>query len=253
MAEATCSRMARVGRSMPAISTIVSRRARASRGVLAWTVEIEPSWPVFMAWSMSSASPPRTSPTMIRSGRMRRALRTRSRMVTSPLPSMFGGRALEPHDVVLAELQLDRVLDGDDPLVVGDERRQHVEHRGLAGAGAAGDEDVELARHAGLTAGRPCSGVSVPNLMRSATWYGLGGELADGEHRAVDRQRRDDGVDAGAVGEAGVDHRRRLVDAPADLADDALDDPAQVVLGDEPGLGALEPAVALHVDRLVAS
>ena len=27
-----------------------------SRGALAWTVVIEPSWPVFMAWSMSSAS-----------------------------------------------------------------------------------------------------------------------------------------------------------------------------------------------------
>ena len=39
----TCSRMARTGRSMPAISTIVSRRASASRGVLACSVEIEPS------------------------------------------------------------------------------------------------------------------------------------------------------------------------------------------------------------------
>ena len=43
MALATCSRMARTGRSMPAISTIVSSRESASRGVLAWTVEIEPS------------------------------------------------------------------------------------------------------------------------------------------------------------------------------------------------------------------
>ena len=93
MAEATCSRIARSGSSTPAISTIVSRRASASRGVLAWTVVSEPSWPVFMAWSMSSASPPRTSPTMMRSGRMRSAFRTRSRMRTSPSPSMFGGRA----------------------------------------------------------------------------------------------------------------------------------------------------------------
>ena len=63
-----------------------------SRGLLAWPVDIEPSWPVFMAWSMSSASPPRHSPTMIRSGRMRRALRTSSRIGIAPLPSMFGGR-----------------------------------------------------------------------------------------------------------------------------------------------------------------
>ena len=51
-----------------------------------------PSWPVFMAWSMSRASGPRHSPTMIRSGRMRSALRTRSRVVTSPSPSMLAGR-----------------------------------------------------------------------------------------------------------------------------------------------------------------
>src|SRR4029079_5189202 len=58
----------------------------------AWSVDIEPSWPVFMAWSMSRASPPRHSPTMIRSGRIRRQLLTSSRMVTAPLPSTLGGR-----------------------------------------------------------------------------------------------------------------------------------------------------------------
>src|SRR4051794_38752333 len=45
-----------------------------------------------MAWSMSSASPDRHSPTMIRSGRIRRAFLTSSRIGTAPLPSMFGGR-----------------------------------------------------------------------------------------------------------------------------------------------------------------
>src|SRR3954447_13202828 len=91
-AEAICSRMARSGRAMPAMSTRVSRRAMPSRGELAWTVDSEPSWPVFIAWSMSRLSPPRHSPTTIRSGRMRRELRTRSRIVIAPLPSMFGGR-----------------------------------------------------------------------------------------------------------------------------------------------------------------
>ena len=63
-----------------------------SRGVLAWPVDIDPSWPVFIAWSMSSASAPRHSPTMIRSGRMRSELRTSSRIGTAPLPSMLAGR-----------------------------------------------------------------------------------------------------------------------------------------------------------------
>ncbi len=70
----------------------VFSRIRASSVELACTVAREPSWPVDIAWSMSRDSPPRTSPTTIRSGRMRRELRTRSRMVTWPLPSTFGGR-----------------------------------------------------------------------------------------------------------------------------------------------------------------
>ncbi len=45
-----------------------------------------------MAWSMSNASPARTSPITIRSGRIRSALRTRSRWVTWPSPSILAGR-----------------------------------------------------------------------------------------------------------------------------------------------------------------
>ena len=51
-----------------------------------------------------------------------------------------------------------------------------------------------------------------------------GAEPADREQGAVQGQRRDDGVDAAAVGQAGVDHRAGLVHAPADPADDPLDD-----------------------------
>ena len=97
---------------------------------------------------------PRTSPTMIRSGRMRSALRTRSRIGSRPRPRCSAGATRGDH-VSLLELQLGRVLDRDDPLVVGDERRQHVEQRRLAGAGAAGDEDVQLAAHAAREERRP--------------------------------------------------------------------------------------------------
>ena len=92
MADAICSRIARCGSSIPAISTIVSRRASESRGELEWTVVMEPSWPVFMACSMSSAAASRTSPMMIRSGRIRSEFRTRSRIAISPRPSRLGGR-----------------------------------------------------------------------------------------------------------------------------------------------------------------
>ena len=148
-AEAIWSRIARSGRSMPAMSVIVSRRNSASRGELACTVDSEPSWPVFIAWSMSSVSAPRTSPTMMRSGRMRSALRTRSRIVTAPRPSMFGGRdsrrmrwSWSSWSSAASSIVTMRS-------VVGDQRRQHVEQRRLAGAGTAADQDVEPAGDAG--------------------------------------------------------------------------------------------------------
>ena len=75
-----------------AIATIVSRRYSASRGLLAWIVVKLPSWPVFIACSMSSASSLRTSPTTMRSGLIRRALTTSSRCRTAPLPSILAGR-----------------------------------------------------------------------------------------------------------------------------------------------------------------
>ena len=37
------------GISIPAMATMFSRRLMPSRGLLAWIVVIDPSWPVFMA------------------------------------------------------------------------------------------------------------------------------------------------------------------------------------------------------------
>jgi hypothetical protein len=59
-------------------------------------VPIEPSCPEFIALSMSRASGPRTSPTMIRCGRIRSAWRTSSRIRTSPTPSRLAKRLSNP-------------------------------------------------------------------------------------------------------------------------------------------------------------
>ena len=75
------------GISPPAIISMFSSRVSASRGLFACRVVIDPGWPVFMAWSISRASPPRTSPTMIRSGRILSVFTSRSRIVTCPVPS----------------------------------------------------------------------------------------------------------------------------------------------------------------------
>ena len=92
MAEAICCRTARALRLAFAMPTIFSKRDKASRGEFAWIVAKEPSWPVFIACSMSSASLPRTSPKIIRSGRIRREFFNRARWGISPLPSILEGR-----------------------------------------------------------------------------------------------------------------------------------------------------------------
>ena len=122
--------------------------------------------------------------------------------------------------------------------------------RRLARAGAAGDQDVaargdDRRQHFGDLR-RNAADLDQPvHADRDL------GELADREQRAVDRQRRDDRVDAAAVGEAGVDHRRGFVDPPADRGDDLLDDPDQVLLVLEPHRRRLEHAVALDEHLLV--
>ena len=110
--------MARLGRSKPAISTIVSMRASASRGALACTVESEPSWPVFMAWSMSRASGATDLTHDDAVGPHAQAVANQIPDGDLALALQVGRAGFEPDHVVLVKLQLDRVLDGDDALVV---------------------------------------------------------------------------------------------------------------------------------------
>src|SRR4029077_9323202 len=62
----------------------------------------------------------------------------------------------------------------------------------------------------------------------------------------------DDGVDTGAVGEARVAKRRALVDAPADRADDELDDVEELVFVDELDVREDDLAAHFHVHMVVA-
>jgi len=87
--------------------------------------------PVFMACSMSNASSPRTSPMMIRSGRMRRLLMRSCLWRTAPIPPRWRP-GLEPHDILVLELQLGGVFDGDDPLGLGNKAGEDVHECSLA-------------------------------------------------------------------------------------------------------------------------
>ena len=78
--------MANSGISIP-IKTIVSNLASISFGEFACPVLIDPSCPVFMACNISNASGPLTSPTITRSGRMRKDVLIKSLMLISVVPS----------------------------------------------------------------------------------------------------------------------------------------------------------------------
>ena len=165
----------------------------------------------------------------------------------APLPSMFGGR-----DSSVTTCSWRSWSSAASSMVTmrssfGMKRREHVQGRGLAGAGAARDEDVEASFHAGAQ--------EVEHLRRRRAEPDQvvhrerrGRELADGDHGSDQGQRRDDRVDAGAVGQAGVDHRARLVDAAADRGDDPIDDAHDVVVVLEDDVGQLQAAAALDVD-----
>ena len=121
-----CVRIALAGRLAGGHPDHVLEAGERIARVLAWTVDIEPSWPVFIACSMSKASAPRTSPTMMRSGRMRSALLHELALRDLALALDVGRAGLQPHDMRLLQLQLGRVLDRDDALARVDQLRHRV-------------------------------------------------------------------------------------------------------------------------------
>ena len=154
---------------------------------------------------------------------------------------------LEPKDMPLIEPELGGVLDRHDPLSVGDRRRQRVQQGGLSRAGSARDQHVQLGANASLDKldGLLTQGAQLDHVVEREP---LPAELADSHERAGEGQRRYDRVDTTAVGQAGVDHRRRLVDATADLGDHLVDDPPEMPLVVEVHSRLLEPALTLHPD-----
>ena len=94
------------------------------------------------------------------------------------------GRArLERHNVLLLQAQLGGILDGDDALALGDERRDDVERRRFTGASTARDEDVDARLDTGAQERRHllvhrAEGNQVVDAKRRL------GELADGQARA---------------------------------------------------------------------
>src|ERR1019366_4235133 len=112
------------------------------------------------------------------------------------------GRAgFHARHVRLAETKFGSVFDGDDALVFVDIAGEHVEKRGLAGAGAGRDENVEAGTDAGLHEFEHAVGEGHPFDQIFAAQQ-IASKTADGKQRAVNSDGRNGGVDARAIGEA---------------------------------------------------
>ena len=114
-----------------------SSRRRAPMAEPACRVPTPPGCPVPQAFRRSNASAPRTSPMGIRSGRRRRAERTRSDSDAAPSLVRSATR------LGRGALEFAGVLDQHHPVAgLGHFGQKRVDQGGLAGGGAAGDKDV---------------------------------------------------------------------------------------------------------------
>jgi len=124
---------------------------------------------------------------------------------------------------------------------------EYVQHSGFAGARSSRDENVQAAfDNRGEQFQHGLSEALVLEHLPGGN--GIASETADGEASAVDGQRRNDGIHAGAVCEAGINHGRGFIDAAAYARDDAIDDLHQVPIIFEGKAGGFEFAGAFDID-----
>ena len=206
----------------PASSGSVHIFTSASRALLAWIVHM-PGSPALRASSRSRHSSARTSPTMIRLGRIRRLSLTRSRSRISPVPSSPDCRVCSGTQSGWGKRSSKTSSAETTRSPPGDRRGQAVEHRGLAGLGAAGDQDVEAGAHRGLEERRRRAASGCParpgRASRAARSTNL--RMLTAEKPAADALEHD--VQPVALGQHRVDERLADVDAPAAGLEHPLD------------------------------
>src|ERR1019366_8761592 len=161
-------------------------------------------------------------------------------------PLHVRGTAFQANHVFLLQLEFGRIFDGDDTLCVAYISAHHIQQRRLSGACTAGNKNVEFGPHGGLQGLKNRSGDGAIGQ------YLLGpdgdfAKTANRENRAIHRERRDDDVDAGSVGQARVAHGRGFVYASADLGYDLIDNMAKVSVVLKNDVGFLQSAGALDI------
>ena len=136
-----------------------------------------------------------------------------------------GGSRLEGDHVRVVGTQLRGVLDQDQSLVGADQREQGVQQRRLARAGAAADQERQPALHHQLQQRRALGGHGTGRHQLRQGEHPLP-RHPQREHGAGPRDRREHGVEAGAVRQPQVDVRRGVVEPPTAGGREPLRQPA---------------------------
>src|SRR2546430_5276052 len=160
-----------------------------------------------------------------------------------------GGFGLEADHMTLPRAELGGIHACDDALIPGNETREDVEQRRLAGTGPTRDDDVEtrLDRRVEVLEDGLARAAGGDDTLRRQN---LASEFADRQARPVNRDGRNHDVHARPVLQARIAHRLRLVDAATNRRHDAVDDAAQTRLVLEGKVGQLDPASPLDEDLL---
>jgi len=153
----------------------------------------------------------------------------------------------EADRVALLELQFAGVFNDQDALAVRDESAQHVEDRGLARRGGARDDDVLVELDDGVDQLRARLG-DAAELDQLADGQLLLLELADRDHGAAARERRDDGMHARAVRQARVEARILVVEQAAHVFGHVDGCGFQGRFADKARVGRLQLAFLLDVN-----
>ena len=200
---------------------------------------------------MSSASGPRTSPTTIRSGRMRSALRTSVRIVTSPRPSRPGGRASS------RTTWRWRSRSSAASSIVTMRSSPGIAPESAFSVVVLPDPVPPLTSRAALAAthrarNSASSGSSVPRATRSRRPKPSRRKRRMVRQGPVSDSGGIDRVHARAVRQPGVAQRGGLVHPAAQRGEDPLDRVQQLRLAGEADRGALELSAPLDVHRVRA-
>ncbi len=147
-------------------------------------------------------------------------------------------------------MQLGCVLDGDEAFLVGNMRRKRIQHGCLTGTGTAG-HDQRHPRGYGGSQHLADLGLHGADLNELVQVERLLGKLTDRNERSIDGEWRDDGVDAAAVCETGVDHGLGFVDAAADVGDNLVQNAQQVRFVLETDGRQFKLAETFHINLLV--